>query len=123
MPKNITTFNDILAALEDKKEMILHSHLRHDVHFIDLKDTVLTLRLSPHSGADFIKPLKQFLDAYTGMVWNIIQSQEGGQKTHVEQKKDKDQELMREALQQNVVQSILKEFPNSKTSIYPRKPS
>lgn len=113
----IDDFDSLLRALEAKKEMMLHSQLRHDVHLVQFQVGLIQLRVIQGIKTDFIQALKIFLHDYTQREWRIEITAEAGQKTLVEQEQEKQEQLKQDAINQTVVQSILKEFPDSKISI------
>lgn len=119
----IDNFNSLLQALEHKKEMMLHSHLRHDIHLVKFETGVIQLRVKQGIKTDFIQTLKVFLHDYTQYEWRIELTAESGQKTVIEQQEDEQEKLNQEAINQTVVQSILKEFPDSKISTKNREQS
>ncbi len=124
-PENIKIddFESLLQALECKKEMMLHSHMRHDVHLVKFEIGVIQFRVIQGVKTDFIQLLRTFLHDYTEHEWLIELTTESGQKTLIEQQHDKQEKLNQEAMNQTVVQSILKEFPDSNTSTKNRKQS
>ena len=114
---DIQDFDSLLQALENKKEMLLHSHLRHDIHLVKFEVGAIQLRVIQGVKTDFIQALKIFLRHYTTYEWRIEITEEAGQKTLIAQAQEKQEKLKQDAIQQTVVQSILKEFPDSKISI------
>ncbi|HCU07052.1 MAG TPA: DNA polymerase III subunit gamma/tau [Holosporales bacterium] len=119
----INDFDSLLCALEAKKEMMLHSQLRHDVHLVEFQIGFIQLRVIQGIKTDFIQALKIFLHDYTAHEWRIEITAEAGQKTLIAQEQDKQAKLNQDAINQTVVQSILKEFPDSKISIQNREHS
>ncbi|PIZ33095.1 MAG: DNA polymerase III subunit gamma/tau [Alphaproteobacteria bacterium CG_4_10_14_0_8_um_filter_37_21] len=118
---DIKDFDSLLQALELKKEMMLHSHMRHDIHLVKFEIGMIQLRVTQGAKTDFIQALKIFLHNYTAHEWLIKLTAESGQKTLIEQQNDKQEKLNQEAISQTVVQSILKEFPDSKISTHNRE--
>ncbi|CAO5678953.1 MAG: Holliday junction ATP-dependent DNA helicase RuvB [Holosporales bacterium] len=114
---SIETLEGLLTVLENKKEMVLHSYLRHDAHLVSFKKGHIVLRLKEDSKNNFIAPLKNFLDSITNRSWIVEQVFEGGDKTLIQKQNDIQKELENEAKKQPIVRQILESFPESLVTI------
>lgn len=115
--KKILTFDDLIQALQDAKEMALHTHCRHDVHLIHFQEGSLTLRLSEKCPKDIISKLKIFLEKETGILWHVQLSHEEGFETIVEKKQialKNEETFLKE---QPIAKKILQAFPDSKVTV------
>jgi DNA polymerase-3 subunit gamma/tau len=113
----INSFQKLLSILESKKEVMMASHLRHDVHLVSFEQGKIVVRLKDNVKPSFIQTLKDFLDQYTLSPWIIDTVSTGGEKTIVEKQQEKLKNLEDEAKAQPIVREILDSFPESQVTI------
>lgn len=111
------TFPGLLTLLEEKKEMMIHAHLRHDVHLIEMRSGYLAIRLTDQTKNTFVPALKAFLESHTQYPWVIDVKEEGGHATVVQKVQQAEQQHTDAAKNQPVVQQILDAFPNSQVTV------
>ncbi|CAO5677137.1 MAG: Holliday junction ATP-dependent DNA helicase RuvB [Holosporales bacterium] len=110
-------FPGLLKLLEEKKEMMIHAHLRHDVHLIEMRPGYLAIRLTDQTKNTFVSALKAFLESHTQYPWVIDIKAEGGHATVVQKVQQAEQQHIDAAKNQPVVKQILDAFPNSQVTV------
>lgn len=115
--KKIVTFEHVIEALQDQKEMMLHTHCRHDVHILHFENGKIVMRIADNVPKTFLPHLKNFLDIQTDKKWHIEVVQIGGASTLVQQKQNIEKNLENLAKEQPIAKKILDAFPDSKTTL------
>lgn len=116
-PISISTFDELLKILEEKKEMLLVTALRYDAHLVSFKLGHIILRIADQATSNFIQPLKLFLESVTNVSWVLEVTKEGGDQTLAQKKKGEQDKINEEALNQSVVKAILEVFPKSEITV------
>ncbi|CAO4842709.1 MAG: hypothetical protein CNLJKLNK_00608 [Holosporales bacterium] len=114
---NALDFPGLLNLLEEKKEMMIHAHLRHDVHLVEMRPGYLAIRLTDQTKNTFVPALKAFLESHTQYPWVIDIKAEGGHATVVQKVQQAQQQHIDAAKSQPVVKQILDAFPNSQVTV------
>ncbi|MDR0406984.1 MAG: DNA polymerase III subunit gamma/tau [Holosporales bacterium] len=109
--QEMTTFKDILHALERHREPILLEQIKHDVRLVTFAPGKIEFCCEPTGAQDITTRLAAFLERITGKNWNISWcTKEGGQTVAEE-----------EAHQQEKIQESILNTPFSKhmTTLFP----
>lgn len=120
MAEKVTSFKEMVALCQRKKEPLLKAFLEHDVALVsfdgDAHQVVLTLL--PQGDRENITKLRSHLKDWTGQTWGIeLHAEAPADVLSIKQQEKKDhQELVDAASQDPVVQKILKSFPGSNVS-------
>jgi DNA polymerase-3 subunit gamma/tau len=111
MPK---TFMELVNLFGHKKEMILQSILRHDVHLVDYKPGILRVRLSEKAPKDFVPTIKKLLLEWTANEWQIICDDSGGGETIKQQQDNKRLELESQIKDDPLYKEAIAIFPQAR---------
>ena len=114
----IKTFADVLDQLEVKKEVILQSHLKRNVHLIKFAIGNIELRLKKSAPKNLAGELSDLLKTWTGKRWVISLSQEEGLPTVLDQEVKEKEDTRQEILTDTLVAKIIKTFPDSGIEIF-----
>ena len=114
------TFADIVALAGQEREMVLKSHLEHDVHVVEFEPGRLEFRPTETAPPDLAGRLTSFLNGQTDRRWVITVSQEAGDPTISERQAAAQRDLENEAVGHPLVKSVLEAFPGAKlTTVTP----
>ncbi|MEQ8441009.1 MAG: DNA polymerase III subunit gamma/tau [Alphaproteobacteria bacterium] len=109
----IKSFLDLVALLEQKREALLATHLKRDVHLVRLEPGRLEIRPGPHAPRDLHGNLGKVLGTMTGTRWIVSLSNEEGAPTLAEQEEAAEQERRSRAESDPLVQAIKSAFPEA----------
>ena len=110
----LATFRDVVALVADRREAMLHGHLRHSVHLVRFAPGVLELRPEADTPRDFAPRLAAVLSEATGTRWTVALSAEPGEATLAEQADAGEVQRRGVAATHPLVQAILTAFPGAK---------
>ena len=110
----LASFRDVVALIADRREAMLHGHLRHSVHLVRFAPGILELRPEPDTPRDFAPRLAGVLSDATGTRWTVALSTETGEPTLAEQADAGDATRRDAAAAHPLVQAILTAFPGAK---------
>ncbi len=120
--KNPETFEDLLNLLLKNREALLHAQLINNVHLISFEKQNIKLRLKFKSDTEILKNLSYALEKITKNKWNVIHSEEDGEKTIVEKQKIKLNEQKEKVKTNPHFAELFKHFPEAEiTSIEDKK--
>jgi DNA polymerase-3 subunit gamma/tau len=111
------TFKDLMALVAKARELVVYSHLLHDVELINYQPGVLTIYLKKETPSAFLPSLKRILETLTQQSWQIHLSINPGQGSTREQQQADYQKTVEQALQHPVVQALQQSFPGSTAQI------
>ena len=107
------TMAELVKMFEAKREGILASALKRDVHLVRLEPGRLEFRPGRHAPPDLTGRVGKMLGDWTGMRWVVSVSQEPGEPTVLEQETRAAQDRKSKAEQDPLVMSVMKAFPNA----------
>lgn len=107
------TFPALLEMLKDAKEPILYSTVLQDVHLVTYTPGSMTIRLADLAAKTLPVQLRQVLERITGQSWIIDVTAEGGDPTHVQQKKLEHDEKVKISQEHPLVKSLTENFPGA----------
>ncbi len=109
----MTSFEQIVALANDKRDVKLKSELERFVRPIAVSDSKIELALEPGAPPSLTNELSRKLEAWTGRRFMVLVSKAGGDATLASQKKEARQTAEREVRELPDVQAILKTFPGA----------
>lgn len=107
------SFDGLLEALEDAREIVLVTELERFVRLVSLEPGRLVLELLPNAPPDLQKRTVEALTALTGDDW-LVESGSGGQESIAERNKRLEGERVDAAKQTPEVLAALKAFPGAR---------
>ena len=114
------TYADIVALAGQEREMVLKSHLEHDVHVVEFEPGRLEFRPTDTAPPDLAGRLTSFLNGQTDRRWVVTVSQEAGDPTISERRAAAQRDLENEAVGHPLVKTVLEAFPGAKlTTVTP----
>lgn len=109
----VNSFEDIVALVGTKREMMLQSNLVNDVHLVAFAPGHLSIRLRDGASQAIVGALSNKLSQWTGQRWMVSLSREQGQPTIGETRRaDKDNERAT-VLAHPVVAEVMRVFPEA----------
>ena len=109
----ISTFEDILALADEKREGVLRTHLITDMRLVHFEPGRIEFCPGPHAPRDLAQSLSAFLKAHSEMRWMVSVSSEAGDATILEQRATQAENLRVEAASQPLVKAVLEMFPGA----------
>jgi len=110
----IETLVDAVALAKKQGERVLAFEIENHIRPVAIKDGMIKCVLTQNAHRDLSMRLAQFLTKQTGMNW-IVQTQvSGGGQTIQEQKEAKQNALLEELKQTNLIQTVMQTFPGAK---------
>lgn len=113
----LTRFEDVVSLVRSKRELLLESQLKRDVHLIAFKPGHIQMALTDAAPANLGILLQKKLTDWTGMPWSIVvesdaRGQDLGSTLH-EQHTEKRQKIRADLLDQPLVRGALEAFPGA----------
>ncbi|MGH6829432.1 MAG: DNA polymerase III subunit gamma/tau [Rhizomicrobium sp.] len=105
--------DDIAALAQKNGAAVLRVHIENDMHLVKLEDGRLEFRPGPRAPRSLAGDLQQKLRDWTGMRWTVAISNEPGEPTLAETKKNARAARMESAMQAPMVRAVLDRFPGS----------
>jgi len=110
-PRN---FAELVALFEEKREAILHTQLRHNVHLVRFEPGRLEIRPDENAPRDLSARVGTLLSDWTGRRWVVSISGEQGEPTLAGQAEAARRKEHEAAAQHPLVQAARKAFPAAK---------
>lgn len=110
-PPLFTSFEELIAFVGSKREALLQTQLRQEVHLVDFKWGHLKLRLASTAPVDLPTRLKAFLTRETKTPWTIQITSEEGQPTCMHQEAQQQTLLVEKVAQDPLIQQAQGLFP------------
>jgi DNA polymerase III subunit gamma/tau len=109
-----TSFVELVALLQKRREAVFATHLRRDVHLVRYEIGRIEFRTRPEAPANLPTRLSKLLQEWTGRPWMVSVSHEAGEPTLFEQEADQQIRRQRDAEALPLVQAVLAAFPGAK---------
>jgi DNA polymerase-3 subunit gamma/tau len=110
----IARFEDLIALVQEKRDIGLKMALERDVRLVRFEDGQLEISLLPSAPKTLVGDLSRKLTAWTGRRWMIAVSSEEGAPT-LKQQADKQQAELESGVESDpLVQAVLARFPGAK---------
>ncbi|MCB9987824.1 MAG: DNA polymerase III subunit gamma/tau [Rhodospirillales bacterium] len=115
--EKLETLADVVALLEQNREMILAGHVFHYAHLVKMKEGMIEMRVEPQADPKLAQNLRNALISLTGNQWMVSISSAPGAATLAEIKAQEDAALMAEIMETPVVAEIFRAFPDTKIKL------
>jgi DNA polymerase-3 subunit gamma/tau len=102
-----------LVELFERRQPILHAHLRNNVHLVRCEPGRLELRTEPDAPRNLASRMTALLGQWTGRRWVVSLSNQAGAPTLTEQAQAHARRTLEEARRHPLVQSVLEHFPGA----------
>jgi DNA polymerase-3 subunit gamma/tau len=106
-------FAEVAALFRERREAVLAAHLDADAHLVHFEAGRLELRLRAGAPQDLANRVGQRLSEWTGRRWIVSLSQDEGQPTLDEQRRQVEDERFRHAAEHPLVKAALATFPGA----------
>ncbi|MDA0338570.1 MAG: DNA polymerase III subunit gamma/tau [Proteobacteria bacterium] len=107
------SFEQVVALAEQKREVMLSTHLTDNAHLVNFQPGRIELRLGNSAPPNLAGRLSECLTNWTGTRWVVSVSQESGAPTLHEQQKSYEQQLQDEVADHPLVKAALVAFPGA----------
>ena len=113
-PPGPRNFTELVALFGEKREAILHTQLRHNVHLVRCEAGRLEIRPDENAPRDLSARVGTLLSEWTGRRWVVSVSGEQGEATLAQQAEAVRQKEHEAAARHPLVQAARKAFPGAK---------
>ena len=118
----INSFNDLLDACLEKKEIKLKYELEKNVNLVSFENKRIEISFNEDLDKDFIKDLSTKLFEWTNERWIISLSKTKGQPSKKEEEINQKKDLIESVKNSSIYKDILKSFPDAEViDVKPRK--
>ena len=109
----INSFNDLLDACLEKKEIKLKYELEKNVNLVKFERNRIEISFNDNLDKDFVKDLSAKLFEWTSERWIITFSKSKGEMSIKEKQKNKSEELINEVKNSEIYKTIIEKFPDA----------
>jgi len=109
----INSFNDLLDACSEKKEIKLKYELEKNVNLVKFERNRIEISFNDNLDKDFVKDFSAKLFEWTGERWIITFSKSKGEMSVKEKQKNKREELINEVKNSEIYKTIIEKFPDA----------
>jgi len=109
----INSFNDLLDACSEKKEIKLKYELEKNVNLVKFEKNRIEISFNDNLDKDFVKDLSAKLFEWTSERWIITFSKSKGEMSVKEKQKNKKEELINEVKNSEIYKTIIEKFPDA----------
>ena len=109
----INSFNDLLDACSEKKEIKLKYELEKNVNLVKFERNRIEISFNDNLDKDFVKDLSTKLFEWTSERWIITFSKSKGEMSVKEKQKNKREELINEVKNSEIYKTIIEKFPDA----------
>ena len=109
----INSFNDLLDACLEKKEIKLKYELEKNVNLVKFERNRIEISFNDNLDKDFVKDLSAKLFEWTSERWMITFSKSKGEMSIKEKQKNKREELINEVKNSEIYKTIIEKFPDA----------
>ena len=109
----INSFNDLLDACLEKKEIKLKYELEKNVNLVKFERNRIEISFNDNLDKDFVKDLSAKLFEWTSERWIITFSKSKGEMSVKEKQKNKREELINEVKNSKIYKTIIEKFPDA----------
>jgi DNA polymerase-3 subunit gamma/tau len=107
------SFAEVLALFEEKREIVMRSHLAAFLHLVHFEPGRIEFRPAEGAPRDLANRLAQLLGEWTGRRWVVAVSREAGAPTLREEEARRAGELKSEIAAHPLVRAVLETFPGA----------
>ena len=109
----INSFNDLLDACSEKKEIKLKYELEKNVNLVKFERNRIEISFNDNLDKDFVKDLSAKLFEWTSERWIITFSKSKGEMSVKEKQKNKKEELINEVKNSKIYKTLIEKFPDA----------
>ncbi|MDA7604069.1 DNA polymerase III subunit gamma/tau [Candidatus Pelagibacter sp.] len=109
----INSFNDLLDACSEKKEIKLKYELEKNVNLVKFERNRIEISFNDNLDKDFVKDLSAKLFEWTSERWIITFSKSKGEMSIKEKQKNKSEELINEVKNSEIYKTLIEKFPDA----------
>ena len=109
----INSFNDLLDACSEKKEIKLKYELEKNVNLVKFERNRIEISFNDNLDKDFVKDLSAKLFEWTSERWIITFSKSKGEMSVKEKQKNKREELLNDVKNSEIYKTIIEKFPDA----------
>jgi len=109
----INSFNDLLDACLEKKEIKLKYELEKNVNLVKFERNRIEISFNDNLDKDFVKDLSAKLFEWTSERWIITFSKTKGEMSVKEKQKNKREELINEVKNSEIYKALIEKFPDA----------
>ena len=109
----INSFNDLLNACSEKKEIKLKYELEKNVNLVKFERNRIEISFNDNLDKDFVKDLSTKLFEWTSERWIITFSKSKGEMSVKEKQKNKREELINEVKNSEIYKTLIEKFPDA----------
>ena len=112
----LTCLEDIVSALEEKREILLADHVRKYLRLIRFETGILDVCLDEKAPRDLFQQLQTFLYSQTGKKWQIShieESNDTASQSLYEQEQEEKKHNWEEAENASLTKAVLQIFPQA----------
>ena len=109
----INSFNDLLDACSEKKEIKLKYELEKNVNLVKFERNRIEISFNDNLDKDFVKDLSAKLFEWTSERWIITFSKSKGEMSVKDKQKNKREELINEVKNSEIYKTIIEKFPDA----------
>ena len=109
----INSFNDLLDACLEKKEIKLKYELEKNVNLVKFERNRIEISFNDNLDKDFVKDLSAKLFEWTSERWIITFSKYKGEMSVKEKQKNKREELINEVKNSEIYKALIEKFPDA----------
>ena len=110
----IGTFEEIIALVQDKRDITMKMALERDVRLVRCEDGQLDIEVLATEPKTLVHDLQRKLTAWTGKRWIVVVSKEQGAPTLRSQMETRQAELEQDVQSDPLVRAVLNRFPGAK---------
>ena len=110
----IGSFDEIIALVQDKRDITMKMALERDVRLVRCEDGQLEIEVLPSAPKTLVHDLQRKLTAWTAKRWIVVVSKEQGAPTLRAQMDARQTELEEGVQSDPLVQAVLNRFPGAK---------
>ena len=118
---SLETIEDVEACLRLNGELILASHVRLYVHPVKVAEGLIEFRPTEDAPQRLSQDLARVLKSITNDRWVVSISNQPGDITLAQKKKKADDQMREQALQEPLMQNIMRLFPNAELKSIEKK--
>jgi DNA polymerase-3 subunit gamma/tau len=111
---SIGSFEQLIALVQEKRDITMKMALERDVRLVRCEDGQLDIALEATAPKTLVHDLQRKLTAWTGKRWMVVVSKEQGGATMRAQSVERQAELERGVQADPLVQAVLNRFPGAK---------
>jgi DNA polymerase-3 subunit gamma/tau len=107
------SFAAVAQLFAEKREAILHAHIRNNLHLVRFEPGRIEVRPTEHAPPNLINKMGELLTKWTGRRWVVSVSREEGAQTLSQEAAREAERILSEAAAHPLVKAALETFPGA----------